>query len=80
MNNSVFGKTVENMGKWVSVELINGSKRLKKVCFKPNYQSFKIFNDKPKKVKVILNHPIYAGFTILVVSKVCMYSFHYDHM
>ena len=85
MNNSVFGKTMENMRKRVSVELINDSKRLKKVCSKPNFQSFKIFNDNLvaaslKKVNVILNRPIYAGFTILEVSKVFMYSFHYDHM
>ena len=44
MNNSVFGKTMENMRKRVHVELVNTSKRLRKLCAKPNFQSFKIFN------------------------------------
>ena len=29
---------------------------------------------------MIRNHPIYAGFTILEVPKVFMYSFYYNHM
>lgn len=44
MNNAVFGKTMENMRKRLNVELVN-TKRLKKVCAKPNFQSFKIVND-----------------------------------
>ncbi|XP_033729514.1 uncharacterized protein LOC117318662 [Pecten maximus] len=85
MNNSVFGKTMENMRKRVSVELVNTPKRLRKVCAKPNFQSFKIFNRdlvavNMKKVNVVLNRPIYAGFCILEVAKICMYQFHYDFM
>ncbi|XP_021341715.1 uncharacterized protein LOC110442433 [Mizuhopecten yessoensis] len=83
MNNSVFGKTMENMRKRVSVELVNTPKRLRKVCAKPNFQSFKIFNKdlvavNMKKTNIVLNRPIYAGFCILEVSKIFMYQFHYD--
>ena len=45
MNNSVFGKTMENMRKRVHVELVNTPKRLRKLCAKPNFQNFKIFNE-----------------------------------
>ncbi|XP_033753067.1 uncharacterized protein LOC117336565 [Pecten maximus] len=83
MNNSVFGKTMENMRKRVSVELVNTPKRLRKVCTKPNFQSFKIFNRdlvaaNMKKTNIVLNRPIYAGFYILEVSKIFIFQFYYD--
>ena len=85
MNNSVFGKTMENMRKRVHVELVNSAKRLRKLSAKPNFQCFKIFNDdlvavNLKKVNIVLNRPIYAGFCILDISKTFMYAFHYDYM
>ena len=85
MNNSVFGKTMENMRKRVHVELVNTPKRLRKLCAKPNFQSFKIFNEdlvavNLKKVNIVLNRPIYAGFCILDISKTFMYAFHYEYM
>ena len=85
MNNSVFGKTMENMRKRVHVELVNTPKRLRKLCAKPNFQNFKIFNKdlvavNLKKVNIVLNRPIYAGFCILDISKTFMYAYHYDYM
>lgn len=41
MNNSVFGKCMENMRKRVNVELVTTKRRLKKLTAKPNFQSFK---------------------------------------
>ncbi|XP_053387186.1 uncharacterized protein LOC128550985 [Mercenaria mercenaria] len=83
LNNSIFGKTIENLRKSVHVELVHTSKRLRKVCAKPNFQTFKIFNDdlvavNMKNVNIVLNRLIYAGFCILDISKVFMYQFHYD--
>ena len=85
MNNSVFGKTMENMRKRVNVELVHTKKRLRKVCAKPNFQSLRIFNEdlvavNLRKTNVVLNRPIYAGFCILDLSKIFMYQFHYDYM
>ena len=85
MNNSFFGKTMENMRKRVHVELVNNAKRFRKMCAKPNFQCFKIFNGdlvavNLKKVNIILNRPIYAGFCILDISKTFIYAFHYDYM
>ena len=70
MNNSVFGKTMENMRKRVHVELVNNAKRLRRLSAKPNFERFKIFNKdlvavNLKKVNIVLNRPIYAGFCIL---------------
>ena len=44
MNNSVFGKTIENLRKRVNVTLINEPEKLLKHCAKPTYVSSKIFN------------------------------------
>lgn len=82
-NNAVFGKTMENMRNRVSVELVNTPKRLKKVCAKPNFQSLKISNNElvgvnMRKVNIVLNRPVYAGFCILDLSKIHMYRFHYS--
>lgn len=70
MNSSVFGETIENMRKRVNVELVHTKKRLRKVCTKPNFQSFKIFNEDLVAVNlrnsnIVLNRPIYAGFVFL---------------
>ncbi len=58
---------------------------MKKLTAKPTFDRFRIFNEdltgvNLKKVKIILNRPTYAGFTILDLSKILMYSFHYDYM
>ena len=83
MNNSVFGKTMENMRKRVNVELVHTKKRLHRVVAKPNFQSFKIFNKdlvavNLRKTNIVLNRPIYAGFCILDLAKLLMFQFHYD--
>ena len=68
MNNSVFGKTMENLRKRVNIQLVHEKKKLMKLTAKPGFKSFKIFNEdlaaiELKKVKLILNRPIYVGFS-----------------
>ncbi|XP_061187991.1 uncharacterized protein LOC133196056 [Saccostrea echinata] len=85
MNNSVFGKTMENLRKRVDIQLVHKKKRLLKLSAKPGFKSFKIFNEdlasvELTKQKLVLNRPIYVGFSILELSKVLMYDFHYNYI
>ena len=44
MNNSVFGKTMENIRKRMSVRLVNNAKDYVKCISKPSFVSQKIFS------------------------------------
>ena len=66
MNNSVFGKTMENLRKRVDVRLVTDEKKLLKLTSKPTYVSSKIFNENLVAVHKIketltLNRPAYVG-------------------
>ena len=85
MVNSVFGKTMENLRNRMNVELVNTEERLKKLCAKPTFKTFKIFNENltavhMAKIKLVLNKPIYVGFVVLDNSKILMYDYHYNHI
>ena len=45
MDNSVFGKTMENLRKRIGVELTHNEKRFKKLVAKPTFNQFRIFNE-----------------------------------
>ena len=85
MNNSVFGKTMENLRKRISIKLINNSKDYVRYVSEPNFISQKIFSKNfvaihQIKPVLILNKPIYVGFSILDLSKLLMYRFHYEYI
>ena len=85
MNNSVFGKTMENLRKRVDVRLVTNEKKLDKLTAKPSHVSFKIFNKNlmaVHKVKetLTLNRPAYVGMCILDLSEMLMYDFHYNYI
>ena len=85
MNNSVFGKTMENIRKRVDVRLVTDEKKLLKYASKPTYVSSKIFNENLvalHKIKetLTLNRPAYIGMCILDLSKTLMYDFHYNYI
>ena len=91
MNNSVFGKTMEDVRKRVNIKLITSPKQFKKHVAKITYKRSEVFvNDdekeeylvglEAKRLTVTLDKPIYTGFTVLELSKLHMYDFHYNHM
>ena len=89
MNNSVFGKTMENIRNRVNVKLVNSPEKFKKLVAKPNYESRKILNDNDnenlvsvhmKKTSLTMNKPVYLGMSILDLSKTLMYDFHYGYI
>ena len=83
MNNSVFGKTIENLRNRNNIELVHTEKRFIKLMSKPNLHSFQKFNEdlvgvrlKNKCLKI--NRPTYAGMVILDLAKLLMYDFYYN--
>ena len=85
LNNSVFGKTMENIRKRVDVRLITNKDQLLKLTSKPTFVSSKIFSDNlvavhKTKETLTLNRPAYVGMCILDLSKTLMYDFHYNYI
>ena len=86
MNNAVFGKTMENLRKRQHVSIMQPQthpRKYRKLIADPLYKSRKIFSDNlvaihRKKTEVKLNRPTYLGFSVLELSKLCMYKFYYD--
>ena len=84
MNNSVFGKTMENLQKRQHVSIvqpITDPKKYKKLTSDPSFKSQKIFSENlvaihRHKTEVNLNRPTYIGMCVLDLSKLCMYQFY----
>ena len=83
MNNSVFGKTMENIRKRSNIYLETDPEHFLRQVAKPTYVSHKIFHENlvalnMKKEQIKLDKPSYVGMCILDLSKVLMYDFHYN--
>ena len=83
MNNSVYGKTMENLRKRIKVRFVNNKKAFLKYTSRPTYATHKLFNKTfaaihEIKSVLILNKLIYVWFTVLDHSKWLMYDFHYN--
>ena len=85
MNNSVFGKTMENIRTHRDFKLVATEEQRSKLVSEPNYHTTKYFREnlleiEMKKTKVTMNKPLYLGMTILDISKTLMYKFWYDYI
>ena len=85
MNNSVFGKTMENIRKHRNIKLVTTEEKYLYMVMKPNFKSGVLFGEnlmgcEMAKIKVVMNKPVYLGQAILDLSKIMMYEFHYDYM
>ena len=85
MNNSVFGKTMENIRKHRDIELVATNKKRSKLVLEPNYHTINHISEdlsiiEMNKTRVKMNKPIYLGLSILDISKIVMYEFWYHYM
>ena len=85
MNNSVFGKTMENVRNHRDIKLVTSDKRRKRLVSEPNYHSHKNFSEhlmaiEMKKIRVKMAKPLYLGMSILDINKLLMYEFWYDYI
>ena len=85
MNNSAFGKTMENVRKHRDIKLITTDKRRNQLVSEPNYHATKWFSEnllaiEMKKIEVKMNKPVYLGLSVLEISKTLMYEFWYVYI
>ena len=85
MNNSVFGKTMENIRKHREIKPVTIDKKRSRLVSEPNYHTINLISEdlsiiEMKKTKVKMNKPIYLSLSILEISKTLMYEFWYDYM
>ena len=85
MNNSAFGKTMENIRKHRNIKLVTNREGYLKAVTKTNFKSGILFGEnlmgcEMGKIKVVMNKPVYLEQAILDLSKIVMYEFHYDYM
>ena len=86
MNNSVFGKTMENVRKHRDIKLATTDEKRNKLVSEPNYHTAKRFSENllaiemKKKAKVKMNKSVYLGMSILDTSKTLIYKFWYDYI
>ena len=74
MNNSIFGKTMENVRKHRVTKLVTTDRRRNQLVSELNYHTTKWFSEdllaiELKQIKVKMNKPVYLGLPILEVSE-----------
>ena len=85
MNNSVFGKTMENVRNHRDIKLVTSDKRRRRLVSEPNYHSHKNFSEhlmaiEMKNIRVKMAKPLYLGMSILDITKTLMYEFWYGYI
>ena len=87
MNNSVFGKTMENVRKHRDMKLVTADKKRNQFVSEPSYHTTRYFLEnllaiekKKKTIKVKMNKPVSLELSILETSKTLIYEFWYDYI
>ena len=85
MNNSVFGKTMENARNHRDIKLVTTNVQRRKYVSEPNYMTSKCFSEdlmaiEMRKTEILINKPVYHGQAILDISKTLIYEFYYDYL
>ena len=85
MNNSVYGKTMENVRNHRNIKIVTTNRQRNKLVSEPSYHTTKHISQnlliiEMKKTEAKMNEPIYLGLSILDISKTLMYVFWYDYI
>ncbi|WP_375702764.1 hypothetical protein, partial [Bartonella sp. CL43QHWL] len=83
MNNAFYGKTREDVGNRVGIELVSDGERARSVMANPRFSSICVFDEhnaaiSMRKTSMKFNKPIYIGAAVLELSKLLMYEFYYE--
>ena len=84
INNSVYGKTMENIRNHKDMKLVTSKEKYAKYVLKPNFKdghsfSINFFAVEMEKIEIKMTKPVYLGQAILDLSKTLMYEFYYDY-
>ena len=85
LSNSLFGKMLERADKRSIVKLVSDLKSFDKNVAKLTFKGAKIISPNlmsldMKKSSILVDRPIFVGFSILEMAKLRMFEFHYDTM
>ena len=83
--NSIYGKTMKCLRNRINLKLVTNPIRAKKLIARPTFQRFDIISKDLSSIimtkdKVLLNRPIYLGFSTLDMSKITKYSSDYQQI
>ena len=82
MNNSVFGKTTEDVRNRMKLHLATDDRNANLQFPKPLFKQARVIDGLytigTLKDTAVMNKPIYIGTSILDISKVCMMKYHYE--
>ena len=82
MNNSVFGKTMENIKNRINIHATTSEKNATKWFSHVQFKTARYFNGlyliENYKARIVYDKPVYVGTCALDLSKLCMMQFHYD--
>ena len=81
LNNSVYGKTIENVAKRSDIRLVTEEDKARLLAEKPHCIDFRVFEDnligvEMRKLRHNINKPFQHGFCVLEWSKYKMYKFY----
>ena len=74
MNNTVFGKILQNMRKNRNIKFVTTERRRNYLVSEPNYHTTKFFAEdllrmEIRKTQMLMNKPVYLGLSMLDLSK-----------
>ena len=81
----IFGKALQNNRKHLQLKLTTDAKQARRLIAKPNFRAFTIINENLTlvsltKTEVMMDRPVAVGCTILDISKLIVYRWHYGYI